>query len=156
MFTLPQDLAEQIEAYAQNENLSPEAVIREAFTLLRRQKPELLEQDEYVMPPMDEKSIMRRIYARARIYWEKAGNAERAALTDDELDEKFWVIDHEGVPRLKEDQAFITLPPDPWLELALQAEREGWTSGRDDISENFDEVLGEIVAEKLSRMKDES
>ena len=156
MFTLSQDLAEQIEAYAQNENLAPEEVIREAFTLLKQQKPELPEQDEYVMPPMDEKSIMRRIYARARVYWGKAGNIERAALTDEELDEQFWVIDHEGVPRLKEDQSIITLPPDPWLELAEKAKREGWTSGRDDISENFDDVLGEIVAEKLSRMKDES
>lgn len=49
MFTLSQDLAEQIEAYAQNENMSPEDVIREAFTLLKRQKPDVPEKDEYLI-----------------------------------------------------------------------------------------------------------
>jgi len=36
----------------------------------------------------------------------------RLALTDRELDEQFWLIDHDGIPRLKTEQNQVQLPPD--------------------------------------------
>src|SRR5690349_12808309 len=42
-----------------------------------------------------------KLYEKAREYWRKAGDVERLKLTDAELDQQFWTIDHEGIPRLK-------------------------------------------------------
>lgn len=154
MITLPDDLAEQIAAYAEREKLTPETVIREAFALLKQRTPTPPREDDTAMPPMDARSIRLRTYARARQYWHEAGDLERAALTDERLDEQFWVFDNEGIPRLKADQAFVTVIPSPLLKLASEAEQDEWTSERDDISENFDEILGDIVAEKIQRMRD--
>jgi hypothetical protein len=40
--------------------------------------------------------IRRKFYPVARRYWKEVGDEERLALTDEELDEQFWVIDHEA------------------------------------------------------------
>lgn len=54
-----------------------------------------------------------KLYRMAREYWRRVGDEERLALTDEELDEQFWLIDHEGIPRLKSEQGQVELPPDP-------------------------------------------
>ncbi len=54
-----------------------------------------------------------KLYQLARRYWQAVGDQERLALTDAELDEQFWLIDADGIPRLKSEQGAITLPPDP-------------------------------------------
>jgi len=54
-----------------------------------------------------------KLYKKAHDYWQRTGNRERLAMTDDQLDEQFWLIDHEGIPHLKSDQDSVDLPPDP-------------------------------------------
>lgn len=85
-----------------------------------------------------ERELRRKIYAMAREYWEEVGDAERLALTDAELNEQFWVIDHEGIPRLKVDQATVTLPPDPLDSLVGLVE-----TGIPDLSMRVRETLAE-------------
>lgn len=53
------------------------------------------------------------LYRMARDYWEKVGDQTKRALTDEQLDEQFWLIDPNGVPRLKGEQGTIDLPSDP-------------------------------------------
>jgi len=54
-----------------------------------------------------------RLYERARRYWRRT-NDPRQHLSDEALDEQFWVFDHEGIPRLKSDQDSVQLPVDPF------------------------------------------
>jgi hypothetical protein len=102
-----------------------------------------------------EREIRPKLYRIARRYWKEVGDTERLALTDEELDKQFWLIDHEGVPRLKSEKDQVTLLPDSLLEMAKQAYLEGRGSGRTDISEHFDEVLKETVKEKRLQRQDE-
>jgi plasmid stability protein len=57
------------------------------------------------------RQVRQKIYAEARRYWQQAGDHDRLALTDADLDAQFWLIDPEGIPRLKTDQERIDLPP---------------------------------------------
>ena len=61
--------------------------------------------------------MLPKLYRIARRYWLKAGDTERLALTDEELDKVFWLIDHEGIPRLKSEKDSVDLPPDPLATL---------------------------------------
>ncbi|MBI5670447.1 MAG: hypothetical protein HZC41_20840 [Chloroflexi bacterium] len=45
--------------------------------------------------------------------------------------------------------------PNPFLMLAELAEKSGWSSGRDDVSENFDEIVGDIIAEEFLKRQAE-
>jgi hypothetical protein len=63
------------------------------------------------------REVRPKLYAIAREYWQKVGDKERLALTDEQLDEQFWLIDPDGVPRLKSEQGSIQLPPDPLEEI---------------------------------------
>jgi hypothetical protein len=59
------------------------------------------------------KELRPKLYKMAREYWQRVGDKERLALSNRELDRQFWLIDHEGIPRLKSDQDKVQLPPDP-------------------------------------------
>jgi hypothetical protein len=59
------------------------------------------------------KELRPKLYKMARDYWQHIGDKERLTLSNRELDRQFWLIDHEGIPRLKSDQAKVQLPPDP-------------------------------------------
>jgi len=87
------------------------------------------------------RQVRLRAYARARRYWQAAGDAERLALTDAELDEQFWLIDYEGVPRLKSEQGTIDIPPDSLLRLGEIADQADFRSGQTDISGRSREIL---------------
>mgnify|MGYP000378815408 CR=1 FL=1 len=99
--------------------------------------------------------VRTKTYERARRYWGEVGDLERLALTDIQLDEQFWVIDPEGIPRLKSEQGNIELPPNPFLEMAENAERLNLGSGRSDISENFGEIVGALMTEEYFRRQKE-
>jgi hypothetical protein len=60
------------------------------------------------------RKIAPKLYRIARRYWLKVGDTERLALTDEELDKLFWLIDHEGIPRFKSEKDSVHLPPDPF------------------------------------------
>jgi hypothetical protein len=95
------------------------------------------------------KAMRPKFYARARAYWQQVGDQERLALTDEQLDEQFWLFDHEGIPRLKSDKGKFRILPDPLVKMAERAVREDWNFGHANISENFDEVLGQLYAQQM-------
>ncbi len=63
------------------------------------------------------RKIRPKIYAIAREYWQEVGDSERLALTDEQLDKVFWLIDHEGIPRFKSEKDSVVLPHDPLEDL---------------------------------------
>ena len=87
------------------------------------------------------KAMRRRMYERARRYWQSVGDQKRLALTDEELDEQFWLFDPEGIPRLKSEEDTIEIPENPLLMIAKMADELGLSSGRGDISERSREIL---------------
>src|SRR4051812_30449637 len=110
---LPEDLSRKLNDLARRENRAWEEVLQELVDA-RIAKADELEAIRL--------SIARKLYPMAREYWQEIGDEKRLALTDDELDAQFWLIDHEGIPRLKEDQGKIEIPHDPledmigWIE----------------------------------------
>ena len=100
--TLPHDLEEQLRQIAAREQRSPEAVLRRLLTDYRRD----------TAPDVDYHldAVKARLYARARRSWQQAGDSERLALTDAQLDEQFWGFDPDDIPRLTSDLVSETSP----------------------------------------------
>lgn len=146
--TVPEELAERIREIARRENRSPDDVLK---MLIDRYVPQTtLEEDETFLlsdPRIQEamKRMRPKFYARARAYWQQTNDQERLALTDEQLDEQFWLFDKDGIPRLKSDAGKFERQVNPLVRLAARARREGWKSGRSDTSENFDAVLDEMI-----------
>ncbi len=115
--TLPHDLEAQLRQIAAREQRSPEAVLRRLLTGYRRDTtPDV----DY---PLD--AVKARLYARARRYWQQAGESERLALTDAQLDEHFWGFDPDDIPRLTGDLVSETPSPGSLAALASAAEQAG-------------------------------
>ncbi len=98
--------------------------------------------------------VRAKMFAKARRYWESVGD-EKAALTDEYLEEYFGAFDEEGIPRLKSE--LTTLEP-PVGSLAYAAkvirERGGIRSGRHSDSSRADDILNEEFADYLlARMR---
>jgi|FLYN01.1.fsa_nt_gi predicted CopG family antitoxin len=145
---IPDDVAEQLRELARRENRSVGDVLK---TLLARCTPSPATTSP---APSDEEGVRRVIlktYARARRYWEKVGDKERLALTDEELDEQFWLIDPDGIPRLKSEQGTIAISPNPLLMMAEAAEKAGWSSDYTDLSEHADEFMRATWPDHLRR-----
>ena len=97
------------------------------------------------------RQIRKKIYQRARAYWKATGDEARLALTDEALDEQFWLLDHEGVPRLQSDQGAVELPPDP-LETMLKCAEDAALPFYDhNIAERSRDILHAEFAEYLLR-----
>ena len=43
----------------------------------------------------------------------------------------------------------------PFLAIAEMAEKNNWSSGRTDVSENLDEIVGDIIAEEFIKRRAE-
>ena len=99
-------------------------------------------------------SYMMKLYAYARRYWESVSDSERLSLTDEQLDDQFWCIDPEGIPRLNSDQDKITLPPDGLLAMAQAAELEGLSATEPAI--DYRKILNEDFPEYLWRRMQDS
>jgi len=99
------------------------------------------------------KRVRRKAYNKAREFWLSIGDAAKAALTDDELDEQFGAFDEEGVPRLKDELA--SEPPAGSLAYAAQiAENSNLHSGKPDLARRSDELLDQHFADDFTnRMK---
>ena len=111
-------------------------------------------------PSISQKDVVREIrlkaYTKARQYWESAGNHERLALTDAELDEQFWLFDPEGIPRLKSDEGMVEIPENSLYRLGEAAEKYGFGFGPGDVSERSREILNtEFVDHLRKRMNSE-
>lgn len=115
MVTLPisEALARKLEAIAQRQNRTLEEML---VAVADQFQPNFDEQDaeetassttlfrieDAPRYQQTKRDISGRTYARA--YWQEVGNRLRAVMTDDELLERFWKFDDDGIPRLKEDQ----------------------------------------------------
>jgi hypothetical protein len=114
------DLAKRLQTIAQRENRPVDSLIEELVDDYENGFDEdaLL---EAVPPDIEDKAagiaalkeLRPKLYKKAREYWKRVGDKERLALSNRELDRQFWLIDHEGIPRLKSDQGKVQLPPDP-------------------------------------------
>ena len=82
-----------------------------------------------------------KLYARAREYWQRVGDNERLQLSDQQLNQQFWLFDEEGIPRLKSDQGRFVLSPDPLLAMAEAAKKAGISSSTGDLSSTSREIL---------------
>jgi plasmid stability protein len=140
---IPDDLAERLRAIAEREHRSPEDALRSVLTYYEAHTQPAVAQNADVQAAL--LRMRPKLYERARRYWQQTGDAERLKLTDEQLDEQFWLFDEQGVPRLKSDQAAIPVQNDPLVEIAEMALSQGWGSEREDISENFDDALNEII-----------
>ncbi len=78
-----------------------------------------------------------KLYRIARRYWLKVGNMERLALTDEELDKAFWLIDHEGIPRFKSEKDSVDLPQDPLESLANLFDQSSVTDASTSVRETM-------------------
>lgn len=120
------ELAEKIARIARRHNRPVEAILAEMverYETLDDTPPGSTLRDEAIDVPADvldtegyraQIRAMRLIlYKKAREYWQQTGDQARLALTNTQLDEQFWCIDPEGIPRLKSDQDQVQLPPDP-------------------------------------------
>ena len=101
--------AERLQDIAQREHRPVEAVIE---ALLNRYETSVDDTDTSQGESWHQE-FRAKLYKKARDYWERTGNRERLVLTDDQLDDQFWLIDHEGIPRLKSEQGSVDLPSDP-------------------------------------------
>jgi hypothetical protein len=133
---IKEPLASEIRAIAEQQQRPPEAVLRDLVgryqheadttpTVIPDYPPRLassLPDDKIDVPEdMEDKAAYReavramrpKLYEKAREYWRRVGDHARLALTDEELDRVFWLIDHEGTPRFLAEQGQIELPPDP-------------------------------------------
>jgi hypothetical protein len=117
----------RIQERARQENRTVEEIVSRMFENYAR--------DEHPYDPeVAIKNFRAKLYETARQYWIEVNDKERVTLTDEQLDEQFWCIDPDGIPRLKADQAKITLPKDGLLNMALIAEREDWSAGSVEFS----------------------
>jgi hypothetical protein len=117
---ISKDLAKRLQRIAQRENRPLDIVVEELIAdyengfdedaLLEAVPPDIADKAAAVAAL---KEIRPKLYKIAREYWQCVGDKERLALSNRELDRQFWLIDHEGIPRLKSEQGKVQLPPDP-------------------------------------------
>lgn len=108
-----EDIARRVLNLAARKNQSVEELLDTLLTSLEHAPPR---PERHVDVDADIKRYRRKIYAEARAYWERVGDAERLGLTDDDLDEQFYLIDGDGVPRLKSETHLVEILPGsgPW------------------------------------------
>ena len=107
--TLPNRLAVQLTEIARREQRSPEDVLETMFAQYKRSA----EPVDTSANEAEVQELRRRFYNRARDYWRSVGDDERLALTDEQLDDQFWLFDQDDIPRLKSDAGQFELLPNP-------------------------------------------
>jgi|SRR5882724_316900 len=137
--TIRSDLAEKLTEIAQRENRAIDDIIEALLS-------------QYEMPnfEMALKKLRPRLYEQARQYWQQVNDQERLKLTDDELDAQFWLIDHEGIPRLKSDQEKVTLQPGSLTKLAEKGREMNFYAEDPDISTRSREILEQEFTDSTS------
>lgn len=93
-----------------------EDVILDSLTLPTPEELEAIKQHIREVLTNPESETRQKIYALCRRYWVEHHDYERLKLTDAELDEQFWLIDPQGIPRLTSEQGQVEIPPDPLEE----------------------------------------
>ena len=155
--TLPTELVERLDAIARKEQRTVESLIA---SLLQEHTTHMPDQDVSDNPDQREallKGDRLRLYTVARRYW-RSKNDPRQNMTDDEMEADFWLIDQDGIPRLKSEQDALVLPENP-LQTVLDAialDTPLWSFGDSarNVSERSREILrNEFADYLLARMK---
>jgi hypothetical protein len=144
-------LAEQLQQIAEEQNLTIEEVIAVWAEKHEAQKPAPLPSEEEIAAMV--RKVRLDAYERARKYWREMGNDERLALTDDQLDEQFWLFDSEGIPRLKSEMGQVEIPEDSLYRLGEALESADYHSGRSDIAAHHKEILRTDYTDYVLRRK---
>src|SRR5258706_10214729 len=93
---ISEELAERLKQIAARQHRPVEAILEELvenyaddplFTVV----PDDVENKAAYVEALRE--VRPKIYAIARQYWQRVGDQERLALTDEQLHEQFWLID---------------------------------------------------------------
>jgi hypothetical protein len=142
-------LAQRIQRIAERERRSVEDVLT---TMLAQYQPPGAGR---VAPEADELARQVRLaaYQTARDYWRRAGDKERAALTDEQLDREFWLFDADGIPRLKTDKDKVVLSESSLHRAGQVLQSAGFHSGQTDIGARSREILNEEFTDYLVARK---
>ncbi len=146
---ISEKLAERLQRLAAREQRPIEAILEEMMAQYE-DEPLLADVPDDVQDKVAYVKALRevrpKLYAIAREYWQRVGDEARLALTDEQLDEQFWVIDPDGVPRLKSDQGSVELPPNPLEAIVGQFANSELT----DMSTTVRETMRKHYRKKLS------
>src|SRR5688572_5701674 len=135
-YVIPNHLGRQLDEQARREQRERDDLLQE---MLDERKAKA-DRDEAI-----HLSVIRSLYPLARQYWREVGDEKRLALTDAELDEQFWLIDQDGIPRLKEDEGTFERRPNPLLETAGFLE-----DAPEDLSTSVRQTMKEIFRRKAA------
>jgi hypothetical protein len=143
-------LSRRLQQIAAQENRPLEAVLKTLVAQYPEDTKAVADRDVSV------RQVRLRAYAKARAYWQSVNDAEKAALTEAQLDDQFAFFDEEGIPRLKSEADSLE-PPIGSLAYAAKIIEE---MGDIHVESTFDaadadEVLNREFADYLlKRMRD--
>jgi hypothetical protein len=131
------ELAQRIERIARQEHRSVREVLASMVT---EYKPREAGGD---LPDADAlaRHVRLAAYREARDYWRSTGDKKRAAMTDGQLDEQFWLFDADGIPRLIAEKDSVELPESSLHRAGQVLITAGFHSGQSDVSTRSREIL---------------
>lgn len=149
-----EQLARRLRQIAERENRPVEDVLK---TLIDQYPGETTTEPGVHETSDAVKQVRRKAYAKARRYWQSAGDTVKATLTDEELDEQFGAFDEEGIPRLKSELKSLEPPVGSVAYAAKIAREANIRTGNPVGAVRADEILNEEFADYLlNRMRGES
>jgi uncharacterized protein YqjF (DUF2071 family) len=95
-----EDIARRLLDLAGTERRSVEALLDDMLATYQVAK---VPQPRSVDIETELQRLRQHIFEEARRYWQSAGDHDKAALTDAQLDDQFYVFDANGIPRLKSE-----------------------------------------------------
>ncbi len=141
-------LAQELRHLAAEQNRSVTDLLADLLENYRAARADF---DPEIDPQALAQTVRQNAYERARRYWRETGNAERLALTDEELDEQFWLFDPQGIPRLKSEMAQVEIPQKSLYRLGEALENLHYRSGRSDMAARSQQILRTEFADYLLR-----
>jgi hypothetical protein len=140
-----EDLARRIQGIARQEQRSVQDVLTAMISQYQPQQPgDVLSEADALA-----RQVRLSAYRRAREYWRVQGDQERASLTDEQLDEQFWLFDSDGIPHLKADKDNVKLTEGSLYLAGQVLATAGYRSGHSDISTRSREILESEYADYL-------
>lgn len=132
------DVLKRLQAIADHEQRSPDEVLKSLLDSYPLNEPD----EDYYQPDR----VRRRMYDQARRYWSENGNNPKASLTDEQLDEQFWLFDQEGIPRLKSEQDQVAVADNDLFATVLKlSDQYQFQSGETDTADHFDEYVSQAI-----------
>jgi hypothetical protein len=135
--------AQRLREIAEREHRSVDEVISQMIEIYTQRNTQIIAQDPVT-------GYRQKLYKTARNYWQRAGNVERLALTDEQLDDQFWCIDPEGIPRLKSDQGTVNVPSSEGALAYLESIWKDNPKGEVEAPINYREILNKDFTEYLA------